>query len=288
LATVDPWINNAFCRYPPGSDSAHVKDNTAFIFCIGHELLAGMVLDRNAHFMAARLSGLGFRVRSIQVLDDVEEELVEAFRLALAQEPGFVFTTGGMGPGLDDITRQCVAKAAGVPLGSDPKAAEMLQRSYRRLLAKGVVEDAELSDERKRMTMVPKGAICFENPMGAAPAVCLEHGPTTVFMLPGTSEEMQRLFNDFALPRLEEIAAGRKRKTRVIDYPHRDESTLDRLLQEVMKRYPGITAKAQSSGNELNLKIKIVISAEHPDERTLDHQLARVEADLRARLGLER
>lgn len=264
-----------------------MKHKTALIFCIGRELLEGLALDRNANFMAGRLASLGFRVRSIQVLDDVEEEMVAAFKQALAVQPNFVFTTGGMGPGLDDITRQAVAKAAGVPLVLDPKAEEMLKNSYRRLLAKGVVEDATVSEDRKRMAMLPKGATCFENPMGTAPAVRLEVGTSSFFLLPGTSEEMQRLFTDVAMPVLEKASAGQRRKSRTIDYPHRDESTLGKLLQEVTKRFPGVTAQAQSTGNEMNLKIKIVLSGEDANERSLEDLLDRAEADLRARLGLE-
>ena len=265
-----------------------MKNQTAIIFNIGRELLEGLTLDRNANFMAGRLSSLGFRVRSIQVLDDVEEEMVAAFKQALAVQPNFVFTTGGMGPGLDDITRQAVAKAAGLPLVLDPKAEEMLKTGYRRLHAKGVVEDAALNDERRRMAMLPKGSTCFENPIGTAPAVRLEVGATTFFLLPGTSEEMQRLFTDVAMPVLEKAAAGQHRKTRIVDYPHRDESALGRLLQEVMKRFPGVTAKSQSSGNEMNLKIKIVLTGEDANERMLEELLGRAEADLRARLGLEK
>ena len=264
-----------------------MKHKTAIIFCIGRELLEGLALDRNANFMAGRLSSLGFRVRSIQVLDDVEEEMVAAFKQALAVQPNFVFTTGGMGPGLDDITRQAVAKAAGVPLVLDSKAEAMLKSSYRRLHAKGVVEDAAVNEERKRMAMLPKGSLCFDNPMGTAPAVRLEVGSTMFFLLPGTSEEMQRLFTDAAMPVLEKAAEGQRWKSRSLDYPHRDESALGKLLQEVMKRFPGITAQSQSTGNELSLKLKIVLSGEDANERTLEELLDRAEADLRSRLGLE-
>ncbi len=50
-----------------------MKNRTAIIFCIGRELLEGSVLDRNANFMASHVTQLGFRVITIQVLDDVED-----------------------------------------------------------------------------------------------------------------------------------------------------------------------------------------------------------------------
>ena len=94
--------------------------NTAYIFHIGRELLEGLVLDRNANFMAGKLNDAGCQVRGIQVLGDDEEALVKALKATLADKPAYILTTGGMGPGHDDITRQCVARAAELPLQRDP------------------------------------------------------------------------------------------------------------------------------------------------------------------------
>ena len=60
-----------------------MTEQTAIIFCIGHELLEGTVLDRNATFMSKILSELGHRVRSIIVLDEVEKDAIGAFKHAL-------------------------------------------------------------------------------------------------------------------------------------------------------------------------------------------------------------
>ena len=88
-----------------------MSQKNVLIFCVGRDLLEGTVLDRNAHFMADRISDLAYRVQSIQVLDDREDEMVAAFQNALAQKPAFMLVTGGMGPGHDDLTRESMAKA---------------------------------------------------------------------------------------------------------------------------------------------------------------------------------
>ena len=106
-----------------------MSTKNVFIFCLGSELLEGSVLDRNGNFMAKSVDSLAFRVQTIQVIDEVEQEMVEAFRYALAQKPAYIITTGGMGPGHDDLTRECVAKAANLPLILDDRAAEMLGRA---------------------------------------------------------------------------------------------------------------------------------------------------------------
>lgn len=264
-----------------------LSQNTAYIFNIGRELLEGLVLDRNANFMAGKLNEAGCRVGSIQVFGDDEKSLVKAFQDALSTEPGYILTTGGMGPGHDDITRQCVARAARLSLQRDEAAASMVAKSYRRLCAKGVVTSSELNEDRLRMAMVPEGSICYENPIGTAPAVRLAVGKTQFFLLPGVPGELQRLFTLYALPVIQTEGPRTTQKTRQIDYPGRDESALTRVLADAARRHHGVHARARPQGDDAGLGIRITLTAEDSDEAELDKLLDRAEADLRARLGLE-
>ena len=264
-----------------------MNDRTVNIFCMGRELLEGMVLDRNAHFMASHVTQLGFRVQTIQVLDEVEDEVVDAFRLAISGKPSYVLITGGMGPGLDDITRECVAKAAGVSMEVDEKAKEDLANSYRRMVAKGIVEDAELTEERLKMATLPLGAECFENLSGTAPAVSFETQGVTFFLLPGQPEELRQLFTQFVQPKLEAAGPGGFREFVHIDYPGGDESLISRLLGDLTRRHSNIHTRARLQGTEDDLTIRITLSVEGADREELHELLASASADLRARLGLE-
>lgn len=258
-----------------------MTEKTAIIFCIGRELLEGLALDRNANFLATRLTGAGCRVRTIQTLDDLETDLTGAFRQALASKIAFVITTGGMGPGHEDITRECVAKALGLPLETSKAALEMLQHAYRRMHAKGIADDAEINQTRARMALVPKGATCFENPIGTAPGVSVQVGGTTFFMLPGTSEEMQGMFLTHVLPIVERATGGPAQGVRQIEFPSRDESAVSKLLAELGKQFPGVSARTRVSvGGD---SLMITLHAEGADLARLE----RAEADLRARLDLD-
>ena len=257
---------------------------SAFIFCVGRELLEGLVLDRNANFMAGKLSDAGYRVRSIQVLDDHHEaSMVEALKAALAREPAYLFTTGGMGPGHDDITRQAIAQAAGLELHQDPRATEMLEKSYRRLFARGSVKSPDLNEDRLGMANVPTGAECYENPLGTAPAVRVRVGKTTVFLLPGKPSELQHMFDLYVMPALEADGPGARKAKRVIQFPSQDESALTRVLADVTRRYPDILSKARVEGEG----IRITLLGQHTDADELEGMLETAEADVRARLGLE-
>ena len=261
--------------------------NTALIFCVGRELLEGLVLDRNANFMASQVSEAGCHVRSIQVLDDEKPEMIAAFRAALATKPSFIFTTGGMGPGHDDFTRECMAEAAAVPLIQDKHAVEMLEKSYRRLHAKGIIDDPEVNEVRLGMANVPQGSMCYENPIGTAPAVRLRIGGTLVFMLPGVPEEMQGMFRTHVLPAMKSEGPGTSKRSVHIDYPGRDESAISRLLADLTRRHTGVRSKARLQGSPDSMWTQITLFGEHTDSAELDSLLARAEADLRARLGLE-
>ncbi len=170
------------------------------ILVVSREILDGTVVDRNAAFMANRLGALGYRVRTIQMVDRVETEMVAAMRWALDQKPDCVLVSGGLGPMDDDSTRACAAKAVGLPLREDQKALEFVRASYRRLFALGLVDDAEMDAGRRRMALLPAGADCGENSIGAGPAVRLAVGTTTLFLLPGVPAELQRLFQTFVVP----------------------------------------------------------------------------------------
>ena len=62
-----------------------MSTKNVFIFCLGRELLEGSVLDRNGNFMAKSIDRLAFRVQSVQSLDEVQHEMVSAFRTAIEQ-----------------------------------------------------------------------------------------------------------------------------------------------------------------------------------------------------------
>src|SRR5262245_14382295 len=110
-----------WCRLPSDA-GGFLLDKSVIILVVSREILEGSVVDRNAAFIANRIDDLGYRVRTIQVVDRVEAEVVAAVTWALEQKPTFVLLTGGMGPQWDDNSRSCLAKATGLPLAEDPKA----------------------------------------------------------------------------------------------------------------------------------------------------------------------
>lgn len=262
-------------------------DKSVIILVVSREILEGSVVDRNAAFIANRIDDIGYRVRTIQVVDRVEAEAVAAVTWALEQKPTFVILTGGMGPQWDDNSRSCLAKATGLPLVEDPRALAFVQNSYRRLHAKEASVDATMNASRKGMALVPKGSVCYENVVGTAPAVQLRVGQTTVFLLPGVPAEMQRFFTAHVMPVMSAEGPKTVRGERNVDYHGHDESSISQVLAEVAKRHAQVSVRTRAQGTEVARTIRIMLVAEQRDPAQLDGVLDRAEQDLRNRLGLE-
>ena len=84
----------------------------AEIISIGTELLMGELTDTNASWIAGRLPALGIQLQWVSIVGDDLPKLTEAFRKGW-ERSDIIFTTGGLGPTQDDLTREAVAAALG-------------------------------------------------------------------------------------------------------------------------------------------------------------------------------
>lgn len=262
-------------------------DKSVILIVVSREILEGSVVDRNAAFIANRIDDIGYRVRTIQVVDRVQAEMVAAMSWAIEQKPTFVLVTGGLGPNWDDDTRGCLAKATGLPMAEDAQALEFIRRAYARLFAKEAVPDPGLTAARRGMATVPKGSICYENTVGTAPAVQLKVGAVTVFLLPGVPAEMQRFFTLHVMPVMSAEGPDTVRGERQVDYHGHDESSISAALADVAKKHPQVSIRTRVQGTDVTRTIRLVLVAEHADAVQLNELLDTAEQDLRARLGLD-
>ncbi len=262
-------------------------DKSVIILVVSREILEGSVVDRNAAFIANRVDDIGYRVRTIQVVDRVEAEMVAAISWALEQKPTFLLLTGGMGPNWDDNSRGCLGKATGLPLVEDARAVEFIANSYNRLFAKGAIDDPEVNDTRRGMAMLPKGSVCYENTVGTAPAVQLRLPGTNVFLLPGVPAEMQRFFTTHVMPVMSAEGPDTVRGERHVDYHGHDESSISRALADVAARNPQVSIRTRVQGQDVTRTIRISLVSEQEDAVKLNDILDQTEQHLRDRLGLE-
>jgi nicotinamide-nucleotide amidase len=161
---------------------------------IGDELLLGDTVNGNAAWMGRRLAEHGLEVTRSVVVGDELDVIVEALAEALSRADA-VITTGGLGPTYDDLTRDALAKAAGVALVRD---AELERRLRERVAAAG----RELQPMALRMADVPEGAGILGNSAGSAAGLRVELEGGVVYALPGVPFEMRTMIDEVVLPEL--------------------------------------------------------------------------------------
>jgi nicotinamide-nucleotide amidase len=110
---------------------------TCEIVTIGSELLLGQIMDTNTAYLARELGRIGVATRFRTSVGDRLEEIVQVIRGAV-ERCDMVITTGGLGPTQDDLTREAVARAAGVELELKPDLMAQIEAYVARIGCKGV------------------------------------------------------------------------------------------------------------------------------------------------------
>ncbi len=151
----------------------------AAILIVGNEILSGRTRDKNAYFLAGALKTIGVLVKRMVVIPDVIEQIAAEVN-ALRRDFDYVIVCGGIGPTPDDVTRQAVALAFGMPCEPHPAAVRILRDYYKE----------RISARRLVMAEVPRAAALILNPNTGVPGFAVEN----VFVLPGIPELVESMF----------------------------------------------------------------------------------------------
>ena len=176
------------------SNASTTPPFTAETIGIGTELLIGGRSDSNSLFLADELGKLGIAVRFKSVVGDERQDIVTAIHTAVKRSQVIVMT-GGLGPTVDDCTREAVAYATGHRLG---RRKEALEGMTARLAQWGRTPNTA----QLRQAMIPSGATVLKNPVGSAPGFCLTWKKAVIISLPGVPREMEEMMRQEVLPLL--------------------------------------------------------------------------------------
>jgi nicotinamide-nucleotide amidase len=217
------------------------------LVAIGDELIHGALLDTNSKWLAGELERLGVIVQRFTVTSDDPAQLRAALGDACARAD-IVVATGGLGPTLDDRTRDVVAELAGGPLWFD----EASWQQVRTWLGQ---RGRPVPDSNRRQALFPPGAAPIANPVGTAPAFSLRLRRALLFALPGVPREMQVLTHDAVLPAIAALPGLRPHAQHWLRILGPSEAALGERIEPFMVpgREPavGITA----SGGLLTIRI---------------------------------
>lgn len=165
----------------------------AGILCVGTELLMGTTVNTNAAELGRYLGELGIRVLYQYTVGDNKERIVEAVR-QLTATCEVLITTGGLGPTLDDLTKEAVAEALQRPMVLDTEAMDII-RGYFQSAGR------EMPSNNLRQAYFPEGATILPNAMGTAPGcLCETDSGHIVAVLPGPPREMRHVYEAHVKP----------------------------------------------------------------------------------------
>ena len=246
----------------------------AEIVSVGSELLLGQIVDTNAAHIARQLAVLGLDLFHKTTVGDNLGRVAAALETAL-ERADVVFTTGGLGPTEDDVTREAVAVATGRELEFHQDLLDQIEAFFR---ARGL----PLSPSNRKQAYIPRGAIPMPNPVGTAPCFIVEEGERTLIVLPGVPREMEYLLRTAALPHVRaRYGLQAAIVSRLVRVAGLGESRVGELLADLMAKGANPTIGTMAHPGQVDVRI----AAKAVDEATARALIAPVEAEICARLG---
>ncbi len=246
---------------------------SAEIITIGTEILLGEILDSNARYLARKLRDAGIDLYRKTTVGDNAGRIAQALQQAL-ERCDIIITTGGLGPTVDDPTREAIALALEIPTEFRPELWEQIQSRFKRY-------GRQPTENNKRQAFIPQGARPVENPVGTAPAFIVEKGEQVIISLPGVPSEMEYLLENAVLPYLRQhYQLSGIIKARLIHTAGVGELLIDERIGDLEILSNPTVGLAAHSG-----QVDVRITAKADSEAQADQMIQSIELDLRNRLG---
>jgi competence/damage-inducible protein CinA-like protein len=248
----------------------------AEILAIGSELVQGTTIDTNSAYLAQQLASVGLAVVRTGTVGDNLAQAAAALTEALLHRPDtdVIICTGGLGPTVDDITREAVAQATGRPLEFRPELLEQINARFAAM-------QRPMSESNQRQAYLPQGARAIENPRGTAPGFIIEDPHGTIIGLPGVPHEMRFLCENALLPYLrDERGCSEVILVQTLHAAGQGESVIGEHIADLMQREnPALGISAKQARYELR------ITARASSQEAAQAMIAATESTLRERLG---
>jgi nicotinamide-nucleotide amidase len=242
---------------------------------VGTEILLGQICNNNAQWMSERLAEIGVDVLHHQAIGDNEDRIADGFRLALSRAD-VVISTGGLGPTQDDITREGMTRALGVPLARDPDIEQWLRERFERL-------GRAMPESNLRQADVPEGGRYYLPKRGTAPGLaCRSAGGVSVYAVAGVPAEMREMMTEHILPELAGRAGPAALVSRIVRVSGMAESKVAEDLDDLFRGSTNPSIAYLAGGGET----KVRITAKAPTRGEAEDVIRPVAEEVVRRLGV--
>jgi nicotinamide-nucleotide amidase len=245
---------------------------TAEIVSVGTELLLGHVVDTHAATMARVLAECGITCQRRATVGDNFDRIVSVLQEALGRSDVLV-TIGGLGPTLDDLTRDAMAAALGDKLVHEAAFEEKLRRFFE---SRGIHWNESIGRQAQR----PESAEFIDNPNGTAPGLHCRKNGKIVVALPGPKGEFEPMAKGPVREILSRAEGGDVIHSRTLRLVGMGESQAEGLIRDLMEAGSPTVAPYAHTG-EVHLRL----TARASTVALAEAEIAPVEAEIRRRLG---
>ena len=198
----------------------------------------GELTDTNSAYIAAHAPALGITIQRMSQVGDDLQLLAGSFAAAL-ERSDVVFSTGGLGPTQDDLTREAISSALGEEMQVDPGLLEDLKAWFR-------YRGADMPPRNtKQATLIPS-AVTIPNNQGTAPGWWVERKGKIIVAMPGPPGEMYNMWQNQVAPKLGGKVRGQviiTRNIKTTDLAEADVAERVARFAESANPYLGIYAK---------------------------------------------
>lgn len=248
----------------------------AEIVSTGTELLLGETLNTSAHYLSGKLSSLGIEVDYHTTIGDNPERLEQVLRQAMDRSE-LILTTGGLGPTLDDLTKELVAKVLDLELELDSSSLEEIKKFFAR-------RKAPMPLNNEKQAYFPKGSQILPNRIGTAPGAIIKKDGKTVVILPGPPFEMTPMFDNYVWPELQQAITPDtvRMNERVLKVFGMGESAIEETLAGLLS-LPDVSIALLAKRAEMHIRLVARSAAKNWNEAA--EALDRTETEIRRRFG---
>ncbi|MDP3786498.1 MAG: CinA family nicotinamide mononucleotide deamidase-related protein, partial [Candidatus Omnitrophota bacterium] len=221
---------------------------TAEIISIGTELLLGHIINTDTSFLAQKLAEIGIDVYHTSVVGDNPMRLTQAIKQAVYRSD-IVITTGGLGPTVDDITIETLAKLLGKHLVLNKTILKDLKDYFK-------LRKVKFPKETVRQAYIPEDTKWIRNRVGTAPGLIEEYRGRIIICLPGPPRELKPMLASDIVPYIKNrIKSGWIIKSRTINTTGLAESQVNGKVKDLLELKPPTTVGIYAKLGQVELKI---------------------------------
>ena len=253
-------------------ENAIITTMTAEIISIGTELLLGHIVNTNTAFLSQKLAESGIDVYHTSVVGDNPARLTASLKQALGRSD-IVITIGGLGPTVDDITIETIAKFIGKPLTLNKMVLKCLKDYFK-------FRKIKLPAATMRQAYTPEGVKCVRNNVGTAPGLLIDWGKKLIICLPGPPRELNSMLENDILPLLNKSKSAWIIRSRTIKITGMAESVVNKAVKELLELKPPTTVGIYAKLGQVELRIM----SKAKDGKATEAAIGKIEKKIRAKL----